>query len=209
MLLLPLHNKLPEYCTLTSFSCFSLLLNKLRYLIQIQKDGDQDMLLGRKNLVGVEYYENIATRADQQPIWSKIHSDRGPFAKLSTFTEHWAPEKSSQAVFYDMDNDGDQDLVLAGIYGTTRYYENVGTVVTGNFVSWDGTSSGDSYKSTSGKNWDYDPFKDVVQTLIFETKNVQRQEEESSLTIYDIDNDGGKRQNIDVCILVYSCSFVD
>ena len=88
-------------------------------LADLDNDGDQDMLLGLSSLTGVQYYKNIATRADLIPTWQKINSD-GPFDNLATSTGHWAPEKHSQATFYDMDNDGDLDLVLAGLKGKER-----------------------------------------------------------------------------------------
>lgn len=71
----------------------------------LDRDGDQDMLLGKSTLLGVQYHKNIATRADGLPSWSKITSG-GPFAQLLSATGHWAPDYASQAVFYDMDNDG-------------------------------------------------------------------------------------------------------
>ena len=63
----------------------------------------------------------------------------------------------------------------------------------GNFLSWDGTSTGANYKSISGKNWDFDPFKDIVETLPKDGKGASRAgNEKSYLAIYDIDSDGGE-----------------
>ena len=136
----------------------------------LDNDGDQDLVVGRADVTGIIYFENTATFGMQATFEDRLNNPQlnqpvnGPFSRLTTATHHWAPEKVSQAVFYDMDNDGDLDMVLGGLKGTARYYENVGTVDRGDFMPWDGTSTGASYKSMSGKNWDFDPFQDVVQT---------------------------------------------
>ena len=136
----------------------------------LDNDGDEDLVVGRADVTGIVYFENTATFGTQATFEDRLNNPErdqpvnGPFTRLATATNHWAPEQVSQAVFYDMDNDGDMDMVLGGKKGTARYYENVGTVDKGDFMPWDGTSTGASYKSTSGKNWDFDPFKDVVQT---------------------------------------------
>ena len=135
----------------------------------LDNDGDEDLVMGRKSIHGIVYFENTATAGTKPTFVNRKNKPdggpvNGPFTRLTTATGHWAPDILSQATFYDMDNDDDLDMVLGGKKGIARYYENVGTKDTGDFMPWDGTSTGANYKSTSGKNWDFDPFKDVVQT---------------------------------------------
>ena len=161
----------------------------------LDNDGDEDMVLGRLNVNGIIYFENTATAGTKPTFVNRKNIPNGgpvngPFTRLTTATGHWAPEKLSQAAFYDLDNDNDLDMVLGGKTGTARYYENVGSKDIGDFMPWDGTSTGTTYKSTSGKNWDFDPFKDVVQTDISPGSPSRYGNEESSIAIYDIDSDG-------------------
>ena len=49
----------------------------------LDNDGDLDMVLGHNKLTGVEYYTNVAPRADQKPIWQKTTSGGNPLGVKS------------------------------------------------------------------------------------------------------------------------------
>ncbi len=203
--------------------------------VDVDNDGDQDMLLGDSFTDGIVFYENTGTMT--APVWTNRNTNpaytitgtddpcpdsyncankaggngakeacnhhggtwagtgwtanpdmcgccctggpcargpaNGPFHKLAACTGNYGPKGESDPVFYDMDADGDQDLIIGTEDGFAQYHENVNGVYECDLAA-------------AGKKWaNYDPFVNVVKTPPGEFARPR-----VMLTVYDIDDDG-------------------
>jgi hypothetical protein len=81
----------------------------------LDADGDLDLLVGE--LYGaMKYFENTGTAVNPQFAAPVVN----PFGLDSTYYLAFP-------AFADLDNDGDQDLLVGEFYGTMKYFENTGT----------------------------------------------------------------------------------
>lgn len=85
-------------------------------------DGDQDLLFGSRN-GEIWHYRNDGTA--QNPLSFTYVTDDYFTINADLFT---APDLS------DLDNDGDQDLIIGNIRGDVHYYENQGSSTAADFV---------------------------------------------------------------------------
>lgn len=76
-----------------------------------------DSSLYSPNSTRINYYENIGSA--QNPVFKLVNEDWNNFS-TSTFTKRVAP------TFGDVDNDGDQDMIVGLGNGKLYYYENTG-----------------------------------------------------------------------------------
>lgn len=88
----------------------------------LDNDKDLDLLIGR-DLTGLLYYKNLGN--SQAPVWS-LESTTFNVVEKSTY---W---KNPQ--LFDLDKDGDYDLIYGTDAGTLYYYENKGSVTSPSFV---------------------------------------------------------------------------
>ena len=83
--------------------------------VDLDGDGDMDLLVGEYDGV-MEYFQNTGTPTNPHfaaPV-------KNPFNLKSTY--YWA-----FPAFADLDNDGDQDLLVGEYYGTMEYFQNTGS----------------------------------------------------------------------------------
>lgn len=105
-------------------------------LVDMDGDGDMDMVTGSQSSVGkIYYYENTGTIT--APNW--VHT-----ALPSLDAVGYAPggNNETKCDFADMDDDGDFDLILGSKVNATgsntddlHYFENIGTATVPNFVA--------------------------------------------------------------------------
>ncbi len=115
----------------------------------IDNDGDEDMLLGHRN--GFVTYENTAPTPQLPPIYGNpdtsfpaLDSIRGVFTQRS-FSD-FSP------IFYDLDNDGDEDIISGELYGNLLLFKNEGIA---NSSKFEAASTMLGFVDVSG---DGDPF---------------------------------------------------
>lgn len=83
--------------------------------VDLDGDGDMDLLVGTYG-GNLEYFENIGTKTDPKfaaPV-------KNPFGLTHTYYYAFP-------AFADVDNDGDQDLLVGEYYGNLEYFKNTGT----------------------------------------------------------------------------------
>lgn len=80
--------------------------------VDIDNDGDIDMLVGAEANADVKFYENTG---------NNVYVLNTSFMSGVNFGSYNKPS------FADIDNDGDQDLLIGSLWGTIKYYENTGT----------------------------------------------------------------------------------
>lgn len=86
----------------------------------IDNDGKDDLLIGHTDGT-ISFYSNVAANNTSQPVWQfsqAILSDENGVSIDSN--------KSAAVFVYDMDKDGNKDLVIGGHSGTLFYYRNIG-----------------------------------------------------------------------------------
>ncbi|MCD4698703.1 MAG: T9SS type A sorting domain-containing protein [Bacteroidales bacterium] len=84
--------------------------------VDLDDDGDFDLLVGEYYIGNLQYFENIGDSANPQfttPV-------ENPFGLVPTYYNFPQPS------FADFDKDGDEDL-LVGNYGYLEYFENTGS----------------------------------------------------------------------------------
>ncbi len=102
-------------------------LNLVPSFGDIDNDGDDDLLLGHKD--GFIIYENTVPSPALPPIYaapvlSFPALDSAELTYPSRDFSYLAP------VFYDLDDDGDQDILCGEKYGNLLYFKNAGTADT-------------------------------------------------------------------------------
>lgn len=90
-------------------------------LLDLDHDGDLDIIVGKYD--NIWYYENTGTPA--APVFAERNevSNQNPFGFIDIFS---TPTPN----FYDVDEDGDQDLIFGDGTGQFQYYENQNPVPT-------------------------------------------------------------------------------
>ncbi len=91
--------------------------------VDLDGDGDMDLLVG-EYYGGLEYFENTGT-ATQPKFAAPV---KNPFGLRSTYYFAFP-------AFADIDNDGDQDLLVGEYYGNTQFFENTGTATQPQFAA--------------------------------------------------------------------------
>jgi len=107
----------PEFLEINSVRWFDVGLYAYPYFCDMDKDGDNDLLVGRDGF-GIRYYENIGNAASLN--WSDKSS---LFQTLGT-TTYW-----NSGALVDLSGDGKTDLVFGTASGQIFYYTNTGTNV--------------------------------------------------------------------------------
>lgn len=90
--------------------------------VDLDNDGDFDLMVGEYYGV-MQYFENTGTKSNAQfaaPV-------KDPFNITPSGSYLASP------TFADLDDDGDQDMLIGGYDGAQVYYENIGTATSPNF----------------------------------------------------------------------------
>jgi len=85
--------------------------------LDLDADGDLDVMQGPNGLSGFLYYENTGTSTS--PIFGTVQTN--PFSLTTVWYLYYHP------TFADLDVDGDLDLICGEYNGKFQYYENTGT----------------------------------------------------------------------------------
>lgn len=95
------------------FSLVALSGNTAPFLVDLDNDGDFDMMAGSDS--GLRYFENIGNAANPNYGPAVVN----PFSIIS-------PAGNSKPYLVDIDNDNDLDLFVGASDGNSYYYENTG-----------------------------------------------------------------------------------
>ncbi|MCE1188974.1 MAG: T9SS type A sorting domain-containing protein [Ignavibacteria bacterium] len=96
----------------TIFSAINVNGSSMPAMADIDGDGDLDLLVGAENSTDTHFYENKGNNV---------------FVQNDTLMTGVTFQNDARPTFYDVDNDGDYDLVIGGRFGDIYYYENIGT----------------------------------------------------------------------------------
>jgi len=107
----------PEFLESNGVRWFDVGLYAYPYFVDLDKDGDTDLLVGRDGF-GIKYYENIGDSITYN--WSDKSSH---FQTVGT-TTYW-----NSGALVDLSGDGKTDLVFGTASGQIFYYTNTGTNV--------------------------------------------------------------------------------
>jgi len=109
---------LPEYLEVNSSTWFDVGLYAYPFFCDLDKDGDNDLLVGRDGF-GFRYYEN--TGDSTTLIWS----DKSSLFQTVGGTTYW-----NSGALVDLSGDGKFDLIFGTASGQIYYYTNSGTNIT-------------------------------------------------------------------------------
>ncbi|NYT27997.1 MAG: VCBS repeat-containing protein [Candidatus Thiodubiliella endoseptemdiera] len=87
-------------------------------LADIDGDGDLDLVVGKDDGT-LKYYQNTGTTSN--PAYEVKTGGNNPFNGIDVVGGYSTPNLA------DIDGDGDLDLVVGGVGGTLKYYQNTGT----------------------------------------------------------------------------------
>ena len=99
-------------------------INSAPTFSDVDNDGDLDLISGEDGDT-LKYYENIGSAT--APVYTLRTGAADPFDGIDEDV-HSAPS------FVDIDNDGDQDLVIGGDFGDLGYYINTSIPTLSNFA---------------------------------------------------------------------------
>jgi hypothetical protein len=98
----------------------------------IDGDGKLDVVIG--NILGdIKYYKNTGTA--NRPSFSEQTGSNNPFNELNELNQNKVDRLFFSAPsMVDIDGDGDLDAFMGEYYGSSKYYKNIGTKTSPNFV---------------------------------------------------------------------------
>lgn len=105
------------------FSAFDAGWTSIPAPVDIDNDGDIDLLIGCETAAEVIFLENTGNNI---------------FVKNQSFISGINFGSYNKPAFGDVDNDGDQDLIIGNLFGSLKFYENTGTAT---LPSWQEKSS--------------------------------------------------------------------
>lgn len=85
--------------------------------VDLDNDGDYDLMAGGYNYGALLYYENVGTASAPQ-FSAPLHNPFGIYMDSTNFY--------SFPSFGDLDNDGDFDMIIGKDYADFKYFENTG-----------------------------------------------------------------------------------
>jgi hypothetical protein len=102
--------------------------NSVPIFVDIDNDGDYDLVVGTYGYADLYFYENTGTKE----VAGFSTSTKNAF----DFSPYTGSDYSTFSIdFIDLDNDGDFDLMGVDYYGDAIYYQNVGTPEVASFTT--------------------------------------------------------------------------